>query len=225
MASPEAPAAASTTDEHRRVLAGLVAAYARRDPPRTVMVVGNAPLPVGAARAALVDGSDLVVRMTTFAVDPPEGPPRIGRRTDVVLVHRGVVPGPGTFADHRSRLYLLAEQGRMHWEREDRPAWFPADAISLPNTLFTAPLGALMGIPAQEAAWATGGTLACYVALELFPEATVRLTGSSIMDAPEQTSFAHAHGPAVPVTSEHRLAKEAQLLRGWIDDGRLELVR
>lgn len=208
----------------RETFAALVSAYARHDPVRSVMIVGNAPLPVNAGRAALIDGSDLVVRMTTFALDAPGGPPCLGRRADVVMVHRGITPGPGTFADHHSRLYLMAEQGRLHWEREDRPDWYPVQAVSLPNADFTVPLNRLLGITPDEVAWPTAGTLACYMFGELFPGAAVRFTGTTILDAPGQTSFAHAHGPAVPVTSEHRLAQEAVLLRAWVREGRLEVL-
>jgi hypothetical protein len=213
-----------TVSTTRQVLADLVRAYARHDPPRSVMIVGNAPLPESAERAALIDGSDLVVRMTTFALDEPVGPPRIGRRTDVVLLHRGVVPGPGTFFDHGSRLYLLVEPGRLHWEREDRPDWWPVEAVSVPNHAFTVALKELMGIPAEEPAWPTTGTLAAYVFTELFPDATVRLTGTTVADQPDQTVFAHGWGPAVAVTPEHRLAAEGSLLRAWAAQGRIELV-
>jgi hypothetical protein len=206
------------------VLADLVRTYARRDPPRSVAVVGNAPLAPCPERAALVDGSDLVVRMTTFALDAPGGPPCVGRRTDVVLLHRALVPGPGTFYDHRSRLYLLVEPGRLHWEREDRPDWWPVHAVSVPNHEFTVALKELMGIPADDAAWPTTGTLAAYVFSELFPEATLRLTGTTVAERPEQTEFAHGWGPAVAVTPEHRLAAEGALLRRWATEGRIELV-
>lgn len=208
----------------RDVLATLVAGYARHDPPRSVMVVGNAPMTPDAGRAALVDGSDVVVRMTTFAVDPPAGPPCLGRRTDVVVVQRGVVPGPDTFRDHRSRLYLMVEQGRLHGEREDRPDWWPVHPVSVPNVPFTTDTKALMGIPADEAAWATTGTLTTWMFMQLFPDAVIRLTGTTIVDRPDQTMFAHAHGPAVVVTPEHRLAAEARLLRSWVADGRLEMI-
>jgi hypothetical protein len=215
---------AGTVSTTRQVLGDLVRAYARHDPPRSVTIVGNAPLSESAARAALVDDSDLVVRMTTFALDEPGGPPRIGRRTDVVLLHRAVVPGPGTFLDHSSRLYLLVEPGRLHWEREDRPDWWPVEAVSVPNHAFTVALKELMGIPAEEPAWPTTGTLAAYVFTELFPEAEVRLTGTTVADRPEQTEFAHGWGQAVAVTAEHRLAKEGALLRSWAAQGRIELV-
>ena len=206
------------------VLAALVCAYARHDPPRTVTIVGNAPLSVCPERAKLVDDSDLVVRMTTFALDAPDGPPRIGRRTDVVLLHRAVVPGPGTFYDHPSRLYLLVEPGRLHWEREDRPDWWPVHPVSVPNHPYTAALKELMGIPAAEAAWPTTGTLAVYLFSEMFPAATVRFTGTTVVDRPEQTEFAHGWGPAVAVTAEHRLAAEGALLRRWAEQARIELV-
>jgi len=213
-----------TVSTTRQALADLVGAYAREDPPRSVMIVGNAPLPDSAPRAALIDGSDLVVRMTTFALDEPAGPPRIGRRTDVVLLQRAVVPGPGTFFDHGSRLYLLAEPGRLHWEREDRPDWWPVEAVSVPNHVFTVALKELMGIPPEEPAWPTTGTLAAYVFMELFPDATVRMTGTTVVDRPDQTEFAHGWGPAVPITGEHRLAAEGALLRTWAAQGRIELV-
>jgi hypothetical protein len=215
-------ATACTTS--KQVLADLVCAYARRNPPRSITIVGNAPLPPCPRRAGLIDDSDLVVRMTTFALDRPCGPPIIGRRTDVVLLHRAVVPGPGTFHDHASRLYLLAEPGRLHWEREDRPDWWPVEAVSVPNHAFTVALKELMGIPAEEPAWPTTGTLAAYVFTELFPEAEVRLTATTVADRPEQTEFAHGWGPAVAVTAEHRLAKEGALLRSWAAQGRIELV-
>ena len=166
----------------KQVLADLVRAYARRDPPRSVTIVGNAPLPPCPQRAALIDDSDLVVRMTTFALDAPGGPPCIGRRTDVVLLHRAVVPGPGTFYDHASRLYLLVEPGRLHWEREDRPDWWPVHAVSVPNHLFAVALKELMGIPADEAAWPTTGTLAALRLLRAVPEAVVRLTGTTVAE-------------------------------------------
>ena len=208
----------------RQVLADLVRNYARQDPPRSVTIVGNAPLAPCPRRAALIDGSDVVVRMTTFALDAPGGPPCIGRRTDVVLLHRAVVAGPGTFYDHASRLYLLVEPGRLHWEREDRPDWWPVHAVSVPNHPFTVALKELMGIPADEPAWPTTGTLAAYVFSELFPTAAVRLTGTTVAERPEQTEFAHGWGPAVAVTAEHRLAAEGALLRRWAAQGRIELV-
>ncbi|WP_352231602.1 hypothetical protein [Actinokineospora sp. NBRC 105648] len=207
-------------------LAALVAAYARRDPPATVMIVGNAPLAPDPARAALVDAADLVVRMTTFAVDAPGGPPALGRRTDVVVLHRGIVAGPHTFADYTARLYLLVEPGRLHWEPEVIPDWWPTDLgfVPVPNAEFTVPLNGLLGFDPRQPVWSTTGTMAAYLFTELFPTATVRMTGMSIVDRPDQTTFAHAWGESVRVTAEHRLAAEAALLRGWMETGRIEVL-
>jgi hypothetical protein len=96
--------------------------------------------------------------------------------------------------------------------------------VSVPNHPYTAALKELMGIPAAEAAWPTTGTLAVYVFSELFPTATVRFTGTTVVDRPEQTEFAHGWGPAVAVTPEHRLAAEGALLRRWAEQARIELV-
>ena len=209
----------------RQVLGPLVAGYARHDPPRTVTVVGNAPLDVNPERVALIEASDLVVRMTTFALDAPGALPRGGRRTDVVVLHRGTVAGPGTFADALSRLYLLVEPGRLHWEREDRPEWWPegVDAVSVPNAVFATPLIDLLGLPVTEAVWPTTGTLCAYLFTELFPAARTRMVGTTLLDEPEQTRFDHHWGDAVAVTPEHRLRAESLLLRRWRDEGRIEV--
>ena len=208
-----------------QVMAPLVAGYARHDPPGTITIVGNAPLPVSEERVALIEASDLVVRMTSFALDVPGAEPRGGRRTDVVVLHRGTVAGPGTFADAHSRLYLLVEPGRLHWEREDRPEWWPegVDAVSVPNAAFTVPLIDLLGLSHTEAVWPTTGTLATYLFTELFPTARTRLVGTTLLDEPEQTRFDHHWGDAVHVTPEHRLRAESLLLRRWRDEGRIEV--
>ncbi|MEN3267982.1 MAG: hypothetical protein V7646_4876 [Pseudonocardia sp.] len=211
--------------EQRRVLARLLCTYARSVPPRTVTVVGNGPLSDSAERAATIDDSDLVVRMTTFALDTRHGPARRGRRADIVVLHRAVVPGPGTFADHSSRLYLLVEPGRLYWEREDRPDWWPVHPVSVPNAEFTVPLKALMGLAQEDASWPTTGTLVTYMMTELFPDAVTRLAGTTIVEQSEQTSFTHDWGPAVKVTGEHRLVVESALLRSWVEQGRIELLR
>ncbi|WP_342668782.1 hypothetical protein [Actinokineospora inagensis] len=212
--------------DSRTDLAALLAAYARHDPPRTVAIVGNAPMATSAERAATIDGCDLVVRMTSFAIDPPGGDPALGARTDVVVLHRGVIASPHTFADYTSRLYLLVEPGRLHWEPEVIPDWWPADLgfQPVPNRDFTIPLNRLLGFDPAAPAWSTTGTLAAYLVTELFPAARVTLTGTSIIDRPEQTSFAHAWGQSVAVTAEHRLAAEAALLRGWVETGRIEVL-
>lgn len=208
------------------VLRDLLTAYARDQHAGTITVVGNAPLTPSAARAELIDGSDLVVRMTTFALDEPGAEPAYGRRTDVVVLHRGVLASPYTFADYTSRLYLLAEPGRLHWEPEVVPDWWPADLgfVPIPNRPFVRRLGRLLGLAEEKAVWATTGTLVVYLVRQLFGEATVRATGFSIVDEPEQQRFAHAWGEAVDVTGDHRLHAESALLRSWRDAGEIELI-
>lgn len=218
-------AAVTEPGSNRAVLRELIAAYARHAPPRTIAVVGNAPMPERAGRAAAIDAADLVIRMTTFALDPVNGPRSLGRRADVVALHRGVLASPHTFADHTSRLYLMVEPGRLYWERPELPYWWPADLGFVPvsNREFTLPLVKLLGVHTEEA-WPTTGTLLAYLVLELFPAARVLLTGISLIDKPDQVTFEHAWGEPVGITPEHRLHAESALLRGWVDDGRIELL-
>lgn len=210
-------------DSHARTPSGDATERSRV---RSIAIVGNAPLEPDPRRAAVIDGCDLVVRMTTFGLDGPGAEPAVGRRCDVVVLHRFVRPSPYTFMDYTSRLYLLFEQGRPFGETSGLPAWWPADLGIVPvsNREFTAPLGELLGLPAGERTWATAGTLSAYLMTELFPEAVTHLAGISVIDDPDQTSFRHHWGEAVPVTPEHRLAAEARLLRRWITDERVRFL-
>ncbi|MGN6744196.1 MAG: hypothetical protein ACTHJL_13005 [Amnibacterium sp.] len=209
------------------MLAALLRARLSGAEPERIAVVGNAPLAPSADRAARIDGSDVVVRMTTFAVDDDR--PAIGRRTDVVVLHRGVVAGPGTFADHRSRLYLLAEPGRDHWEPAAMPPWWPRDLelVPLGNREFTDPLRERLGYRRRAVAWPTTGTLAVHLVHRLFPHARILLTGTSLLDGrPAQHGrLGHHWGPAMPVTPEHRLGREAALLADWCGEGWLAVDR
>lgn len=195
--------------------------------PETIAVVGNAPLPPSPARAAAIDSADLVLRMTTFALDAEGAAPAVGRRTDVVVVHRALRAGPDTFHDHRRRLYLLAEPGRQYWESERLPGWWPPDLALVPisNQEFTAPLRAALRMGASQVTWPTTGTLAVHLMHQVFPEASVRFTGTSVLhrDA-NATQFEHQWGGPVDVTSEHRLHAERTALTHWIRDGWLEVL-
>src|SRR5205807_8805530 len=115
-ATPAELVTVSAPGGNHTVLTALLSAYARNDPPGSIAVVGNAPVSPDAGRAAAIDGADLVIRMTSFGLDAPDGPPALGRRTDVVALHRGVIASPHTFADHTARLYLMVEPGRLYWE-------------------------------------------------------------------------------------------------------------
>ncbi len=208
------------------MLRALVRSRIRDVDPARIAVVGNAPLAPSAQRADRIDGSDLVMRMTTFAVDRDS--PAIGRRTDVVVLHRAVVAGPGTFAEHRRRLYLLAEPGRDHWEREPLPPWWPRDLELVPigNREFTDPLRALLRFGRAGVSWPTTGTLTVHLAHRLFPHARILLTGTSLLEHVRDGdgTLGHHWGPAMSVTPEHRLAREGALLRRWRADGWLEVA-
>jgi hypothetical protein len=219
------PPVPTIVDQAGMLRALLTARSDGREPVR-IAVVGNAPLPTSAERAALIDGSDLVVRMTTFALDGDA--PAVGRRTDVVLLHRGVVAGPGTFATHRARLYLLAEPGRDHWEREALPRWWPRDLelVPLGNREFTDPLRALLGYGRRSVSWPTTGTLAVHLVHRLFPHARILHTGTSLLDRDpaDDSALRHHWGTAMTLTPEHRLAREGALLASWRTEGWLEVA-
>ena len=208
------------------VLRTLMLARTAGIPPTTIAVVGNAPVPVDADRATRIDAAALVVRMTTFAVDTDT--PRIGRRTDVVVLHRALKPGPDTFRDHAHRLYLLAEPGRGFWEAEALPPWWPLDLELVPisNREFTDRTRRALRLGRVAVAWPTTGTLAVHLAHRLFPHARILLTGSSIGDASARgaATLAHQWGNPVTVTPEHRLGAERRALRRWRRDGWLEVL-
>lgn len=215
-----------TTPDQAVLLRALLAARSGTADPSRITVVGNAPLEPSAERAARIDASDLVIRMTTFALDTDV--PRLGIRTDAVVLHRAARPGPGTFAQYETRVYLLAEPGRDFWEPEPQPAWWPRDLgiVPISNRDFTDGLRAEMGIRRRTVAWPTTGTLAVHLAHRLFPHASVLLTGSSLRDGPASAGgFDHQWGDRVTLTPEHRLDLEGVALRRWIADGWLEVAR
>ncbi len=205
------------------IIRALVVAAAGREP-RSAVVVGNAPLDPSARRAAMIDAADVVVRMTTFALDAAE--PRVGTRTDVVLVHRGLRPGPSTFDAYRSRIYLLAEPGRAYWEPVATPAWWPADLglVPIPNRTVVDPLKRAMRIADGTASWPTTGTLAVHLLHALFPAMHIVFTGTSLAGPRAATgSFAHAWGSPTALTPEHRLRAERRVLASWVDAGFLRI--
>ena len=222
-----APAAA----EQAPILRRLVLARTGGRPPQRIAVVGNAPLSPSAERARRIDGADLRVRMTTFALDTDV--PAAGRETDVVVLHRALAPGPDTFADHARRLYLLAEPGRMFWEDAAIPPWWPRDIELIPiaNREFTRRTRSALRLGRVDIAWPTTGTLAVHLMHRLFPHARILLTGSSLLDGGAPSSgavpsggLAHHWGPAVRLPPEHRLHRERRLLQGWRRDGWLEAL-
>ncbi len=206
----------------------LLQVYADRPDPRSVAVVGNQPLAPDAARAEAIDSCDLVIRVNGFVCDEPGQPPTVGSKTHVVVFNRALRATKFVFSNYRSRLYLMVEPGRLHWEPEDIPGWWPADLGFVPvsNREVTLPLSEAMGLPSrEEAAWATTGTMAAWIAKSSFPDADLVLSGFSFVDDPTQTSWQHAAGDSCIVGPEHRISLEGKLLQSWLDEGSARLLR
>jgi hypothetical protein len=204
----------------------LMQAYARRSPVRSVAVVGNAPLEPSDVRARLIDSADLVIRMNSFVLDVDT--PCQGRRADVVVWNRITRATEFVFNDYRDRLYALVEPMRLHGNPEMWPTSWPDDLGLVPvsNRAFTRPLNELLGIPWREERLApTTGTLATYLAVSLFPDADVLVSGLSYLDDPGQQQWQHQWGDWCPVGREHRIENESRLLRSWLADGRIRSVR
>lgn len=200
--------------------------YARNTPVRTVAVVGNKPLEPSGERVAAIDACDLVIRVNGFRLDDDGDEPTYGRRAEVVFFNRALRATPWFFAGYRDRLYLLVEPGRLHWEPDLIPTWWPRDLgqIHIDNEDLTLPLSAEMGLDSYaEGLWSTTGTMAAWWARTTFPDAHLQLAGYSFVDDPTQTRWAHASGDDCLVGPEHRIALESELMRRWVDDGRATL--
>ena len=208
-------------------LRALATSYAARSPVRTVAVVGNAPMEPSGERAAQIDASDLVIRVNSFVLDTTGEPPVQGCRADVVLWSRLVKATPHLFDRYRERLYVLLEPMRMYGRREVWPQSWPTDLgfVVARNDEVAVPLNEELGLPwRQERLAPTSGTTAAWLAVRLFPDAEVLLTGLSFVDAPDQVEWDHQWGDSVRVGPEHRIAAEAALLRRWRDDGRVRML-
>lgn len=201
----------------------LMTAYAGRQPVRTVAALGNAPLTPSDARADAIDEADLVVRVNSFVLDEPGQPRAQGSRADVVVWNRITRPTCHTFDKYRERLYLLAEPMRAHGFPEMWPASWPADLglVPLPNRDVLGRVGDDLQLPwrAERLAPTTGLT-AAWLAVNLFPDAKVLLSGYSFIDDPTQTRWTYQAGGWSPVAREHRIEAEAQLMRRWLAEGR-----
>lgn len=209
-------------------MTSLIQAYADRPDPRSVAVVGNQPLPPDERRAKSIDACDVVFRVNGFVCDEPDGEPAVGSRTHVVVFNRALRATRWVFHDYRSRLYLMVEPGRLHWEPGKVPLWWPANLGFLPvsNREVTLPLSAALGLDTMaDGNWATTGTMAAWIARTTFPDADLILSGISFIDDPEQTSWEHAAGDSCPVGPEHRIAAEGALLDSWTKTGKASLLR
>lgn len=194
---------------------------------RTVAAVGNAPLDPDPARASALDAADVVFRVNGFRLDRPGSVPAVGTRTDVVVFNRATRATPWVFDRYRQRTYLLVEPGRMTWEPETIPAWWPRDLgwTAVPNREVTLPLAEALGVDARrDGQWATTGTYAAWLARTLFPDARLLLAGYSFIALRDQTSWEHAYGDPCPVGPEHRIDLEGAMLERWSRQGDVTLL-
>lgn len=208
--------------QRRECLRTLAEAYARGGRVSSIAAVGNKPLEPSRQRADAIDGCDLVIRVNGFRLDDDGDPPTYGRRADVVFFNRGLRATPWFFTGYQDRLHLMVEPGRLHWEPESVPAWWPADLgqVHLDNDDLTIPLSRELGLDSRrEGLWATTGTMAAWWARTTFPDAELHLAGYSFVDQPDQTRWDHASGDDCIVGPEHRIALESDLLRRWVKDG------
>jgi hypothetical protein len=213
-------------EERRDRIRSLAVAYARNPAVGSVAVVGNKPLERDPARATAIDACDLVVRVNGFRLDDTADQATFGRRADVVFFNRALRATPWFFAGYQERLHLMVEPGRLHWEPELVPSWWPADLghLHVNNDDLTLPLSADLGLDSRsEGLWSTTGTMAAWWARTTFPEARLELAGYSFVDDPEQTRWEHASGDDCIVGPEHRIALEADLFRRWAAAGRTTL--
>jgi hypothetical protein len=210
------------------LLRSLLDAYADRPGPRSVAVVGNQPLSPDPERAAAVDACELVIRVNGFVLDEPDAEPSTGTKVHAVVFNRALRATPWVFQNYSQRLYLMVEPGRLHWEPDVIPAWWPEDLGLVPvsNREITLPLSDALGLASrEESAWATTGTMAAWIARSTYPDADLLLTGFSFIDNPDQTSWMHASGDSCIVGPEHRIAAEGRLLASWTESSSTTLLR
>jgi hypothetical protein len=204
------------------VMRDLVLTYAAASEVRTVAVVANAPSSPSIARAEAIDSSDVVFRCNSFVIDETGQAPAHGRKVHVVVFNRALRASPRFFHRYRERLYLMVEPGRLHWEPDVRPNWWPEDLgiLPVPNREIMLTLAGVLDLPSRaQPIWPTTGLLSAWIARLLFPEAELRLAGFSMVDDREQTEWEHAWGDSCPVGREHRIGPEGELLHQWISSG------
>jgi hypothetical protein len=209
------------------LLRDYVSSYAERTPVRKVTVVGNAPLPPDPARVEDIQSSDVVIRVNSLALDEPGGPPCVGTRCTVVVTSRYAPVTPWTFRDYKRRAYLIPQAGfGVRSSLMPQPLYWPADlgTLPIPYAPVVAELKDLLDPDHQPGKLIpTTGTLACYLAHELFPDADFVATGFSFLDGAQQEAWRYQSGGGSPVIPQHRLDLEGALLRSWIADGSLRV--
>ena len=210
----------------------LAAAYARVPagaPGRRMAVVGNAPIEPSAAAGREIDGCDLVIRVNSFVLDAADGAAHAGpsrRRGAVEPAGEGDAGRCSTATATGST--CCSSRCACTAAREVWPASWPSDLgfVTARNDEVAIPLNEELGLPWRAERLApTTGTTAVWLAVRLFPDAEVLLTGLSFVDAPDQVEWDHQWGDSVRVGPEHRIAAEAALLRRWRDEGRVRVIR
>ncbi len=219
---------ASSREEQWEHLQALIGAYAGRSPVRKVAVVGNAPLLPDAARAREIDSSDLVIRVNSMVLDGPGDPPCLGTSCHVVVLSRSTRLTRWVFQDYRQRLYLVPQGGIVVWRMGERRGmlldtpWWPTDlgSIPLPNAVVKARIVRELDPDHEPGSLIpTSGTMALYLAHEMFAGAELVCAGFSFLDDVEQAHWSHHAGGRTKVNRLHRLDLESRLLRSWIEDG------
>lgn len=218
----------ASRQQHWELLRDYLSAYARTSPVRKVAVVGNAPLAPSAERAEEIDSADLVIRVNAMMLDGPGDPPSLGTVCHAVILSRSTTITPWVFHDYRHRAYLVPQAGFVEYHPGDTmgllldaPFW-PADLGALPvsNAVVKARLVRAMDPTHRPGSVIpTTGTIALYLAHEMFASAELVCAGFSFLDDPDQKSWSHHSGGHTKINWRHRLDLESQLLRTWIHDG------
>lgn len=205
------------------LLRDLLVSYAARRPVRKVAVVGNAPLEPDDRRAAEINSSDLTFRMNSLRLDEPGEPPCVGKSCHVVLLSRSVRATPWVFRDYRSRVYLVLQAGyTAFWRMRALPEHWPPDlgAIPVPNGVVTARVSDRIHAEREPSTLLpTSGTIALFLAHEMFADADIVATGFSFLTERNQSEWRHHAGGSTEVNSKHHLDREGALLESWIADG------
>jgi len=214
--------------EHWDLLRDYLSAYASRSPVRKIAVVGNAPLDASAERAAEIDSADLVIRVNAMMLDGPEDPPCLGAACHAVILSRSTTITPWVFHDYRHRAYLVPQAGFVQYQPGDRtgllldaPFW-PADLGAMPVSNAVVKARVVRALDPElrpGSVIPTTGTIALYLAHEMFPGAELVCAGFSFLADPDQKFWSHHSGGHTKVNWQHRLDLESRLLRSWILDG------
>lgn len=209
----------------RELMREFLASYARHRPVRSVAAVGNKPLEPSAERAAAIDGADLVIRVNSFVLDEPGGPPCHGREVDAILVNRATRATPWLLERYPRKAFLQSDTAMVHSRRVRyrTPAHWPADlgVWQVPNRALTRELRELIWPGyGEERVDPTTGTLAAWLGYRLFPDAELRLAGFSYLDGSRPRTWEHHYGGQVPVSEAHRVDREGSLIATWIAEGR-----